>query len=170
MNIMSVLLGSQAARGLWGIKNTRKPVDIMVNNAKKLESNQTLPFVKVVVSKDSISFKPLGKKKDNTFETKFNIDVISYGVQDIIYTRVFSMIVVKDGDLKEGTPFTCHAFVCESRNQARQLTYALAAAFEEYGKECKLANGEIAEDKKKRFQIDLRTPEQYADDEEETEA
>lgn len=143
----------------------------MVADAKKMDSNEALPFVKVVVAKDSLSFKRLGQKKEKDVETKFNVDVISYGVQDIIYTRVFSMIVVKEGDLKEGIPFTCHAFVCESKNQARQLTYALAAAFQEYGNQCKLSNGEIAEDKLKKFAIDLRTPEQLEDDlEDETEA
>lgn len=142
----------------------------MVANAKKLDNNQTLAFVKVVVAKDSISFKRLGQRTDTDVDMKFNVDVISYGVQDIIYTRVFSMIVVKDGDLKEGTPFTCHAFVCESRNQARQLTYALAAAFQEYGNQCKLDNGDIASEKRKKFQIDLRTPEQFADEDDETEA
>lgn len=144
----------------------------MVADAKKLDSNTTLPFVKVVVSKDALSFKQLGQKNDKDNERKFNVDVISYGVQDIIYTRVFSMIVVKEGDLKDGIPFICHAFVCESRNQARQLTYALAAAFEDYGNRCKTVTGEIAEEKIKKFAIDLRTPQQIEDEleEEETEA
>lgn len=143
----------------------------MVADAKQLDSNQTLPFVKVVVSKDSLSFKPLGQKKDKNTETKFKVDVISYGVQDIIYTRVFSMIVVKEGDLKEGIPFTCHAFVCDSRSQARQLTYALAAAFQDYGNQCKLSDGNIDDEKRKKFAIDLRTPEQIENElEEETEA
>lgn len=68
------------------------------------------------------------------------------------------MIVVRDEDLKSGNPFDCHAFVCESRNQARQLTYALAAAFQEFGRK-------VEEDSKKgvvrkKFAIDLRTPEE----------
>lgn len=101
----------------------------------------------------------------------FRVDTISYGVQDLVYTRVFSMIVVTEADLKEGSPFMCHAFVCESRNQARQLTYALAAAFKDYGKRVQEENKDNPSPVKKRFAIDLRTPEEMTqDDEEETEA
>ncbi|PSN46813.1 hypothetical protein C0J52_11192 [Blattella germanica] len=95
------------------------------------------------------------------------IDTISYGVQDLVYTRVFSMIVVREmGDLKGQHPFECHAFVCESRNSARKLTYALAAAFHEYSKLVKAASSDDSGGKdsfkaiKKRFAIDLRSPEE----------
>lgn len=78
------------------------------------------------------------------------------------------MIVVNDEDLKNGVPFDCHAFVCESRSQARQLTYALAAAFQEYGKKVKEESKDNPHGIKKKFAIDLRTPEeleQESDDE-----
>lgn len=101
----------------------------------------------------------------------FRVDTISYGVQDLVYTRVFSMIVVKEADLKEGTPFMCHAFVCESRNQARQLTYALAAAFKDYGRRVQEENKDNPGLAKKRFAIDLRTPEELGNaSDDETEA
>lgn len=164
-------LGFHPARGLWGIKNTRKPVDSMVEHAKHLPTGKVLPFVKVVVSKDGLSFKEIGDKASKE-EKMFRVDTISYGVQDLVYTRVFSMIVVMEADLKEGSPFMCHAFVCESRNQARQLTYALAAAFKDYGRRVQDENKDNP-DKivKKRFAIDLRTPEEMANEsEEETEA
>lgn len=60
-----------------------------------------------------------------------------------------------------------HGFVCESKNQARQLTFALAAAFKEYGKKVSEDGGEM----KKRFAVDLRTPEEMSkESDEETEA
>lgn len=41
---------------------------------------------------------------------------IRYGVQDLVYTRVFAMIVVKDNfNIKDPNPFEVHAFVCDSR-------------------------------------------------------
>lgn len=144
-----------------------------MGSAKKLPSGSILPAVKVVVAKDGLSFQQHSNSKAEGQVTEFKIDVISYGVQDVIYTRVFSMIVVVDDNLKHGIPFVCHAFVCESRNQARQLTYALAASFQEYGKKVKEENKNNPGKAKKRFAIDLRTPEelQKADeDEEETEA
>ena len=63
----------------------------------------------------------------------YPIDTISYGVQDLVYTRVFAMIVVRerarDKEADPGNPFQCLAFVCDSRQTARRLTFALAAAF-----------------------------------------
>lgn len=64
----------------------------------------------------------------------YGIDTISYGVQDLIFTRVFSMIIVSDLDdndsIHKRSPFTCYAYVCDSRSTARRLTYSLAAAFQ----------------------------------------
>jgi hypothetical protein len=80
------------------------------------------------------------------------------------------MIIVKEiGDLKGQHPFECHAFVCESRNSARKLTYALASAFNEYSKIVKARNGgENVKDglaaAKKKFAIDLRSPEEIEAD------
>ncbi|KAL0267818.1 UNVERIFIED_CONTAM: hypothetical protein PYX00_009972 [Menopon gallinae] len=70
----------------------------------------------------------------------YPIDNISYGVQDLVYTRVFSMIEVTDASNRFGparVPFVCHSFVCESHNTAKMLTYALDAAFQAYGKTLK---------------------------------
>lgn len=153
--------GYQPAKGLWGIKHTRKPVDSLVAAAKNLGPDKILPFVKLQVTKDGLSFTPIGEKKgEKSAPIRFPVDTISYGVQDLVYTRVFSMIVVRDEKLKSGLPFICHAFVCESKNQARQVTYALAAAFQDYGKRVK---EELAVDpsaQKKKFAIDLRSPEE----------
>lgn len=72
-----------------------------------------------------------------------------------------------------GLTFICHSFVCETKYHARQLTFALAAAFANYAQEMKGSNKIV---KQKKFAIDLRTPEQQAaqasgeEVEEETEA
>lgn len=158
-------LGQRDARGLWGIKHTRRPVDTMVAAAKTLKAGTVLPLVKLVVSREGVSVLPAQKKADETL--KFHpIDTISYGVQDLVYTRVFSMIVVREGaDLKGQHPFECHAFVCESRGAARKLTYALASSFNEYSKLVKSRGGPDGKDAvKKRFAIDLRSPEEIEAD------
>lgn len=161
-------LGSHDARGLWGIKHTRKPVDNMVTAARSLPAGTILPFIKLVVSKDGVKLLPIGKKRlDAGISKSFSIDTISYGVQDLVYTRVFSMIVVREVGQNQGiSPFECHGFVCESRHHARQLTYALASAFQIYSINVK-AQGkaeETAGNIKKRFAIDLRSPEEIEAD------
>ncbi|KAG8222917.1 hypothetical protein J437_LFUL000211 [Ladona fulva] len=68
-------------------------------------------------------------------------------------------------------PFQCHAFVCDSKNSARRLTYVLAAAFQEYSQylkeqEANMGDSEAVKRKRaiKKFAIDLRTPEQIEQD------
>lgn len=84
------------------------------------------------------------------------------------------MIVVKDDQIRNENPFEVHAFVCDSRAMARRLTYALAASFQEYSrriKEAEETNNNITADSpmKRKFAIDLRTPEELHQ-EHETEA
>lgn len=86
------------------------------------------------------------------------------------------MIVVKDEtQLRSENPFEVHAFVCDSRAMARRLTYALAASFQEYSRKVKEVednnnNNEPTESQlKRKFAIDLRTPEEL-NQEHETEA
>ncbi|KAI5630992.1 hypothetical protein NE865_16294 [Phthorimaea operculella] len=162
-------LGQSDARGLWGIKHTRKPVDLMVAAAKALPPGQILPIVKLIITVDGVHLESVSQGKKDEYDQMtvfFNIESISYGVQDLVYTRVFSMIIVKgNADVKGLNPFECHAFVCESRNAARRLTYSLAAAFQDYSRRVKemQATPELDErppSLKKRFAIDLRTPEE----------
>ncbi|CAK9833609.1 hypothetical protein ANTRET_LOCUS10263 [Anthophora retusa] len=162
-------LGSHDARGLWGIKHTRRPVDNMVAAAKALPTNTMLPLIKLIVSQEGVTLLPLEKRKqDPSFTRMYAIETISYGVQDLVYTRVFSMIVVRETEnFRRITPFECHSFVCESKHHAKQLTYALATAFEIYSKTVK-AQDKMAEmagkTAKKRFAIDLRSPEEIEAD------
>ncbi|XP_053621668.1 uncharacterized protein LOC128681643 [Plodia interpunctella] len=175
INFQVKYLGQRDAKGLWGIKHTRKPVDLMVAAAKALPPDQILPIVKLVISVDGVFLETVNhdvKKKDfEKMSVFFKIESISYGVQDLVYTRVFSMITVKDtANVKGLNPFECHGFVCESRNAARRLIYSLSAAFQDYSrrvKELQATPGEIDERHpsfKKRFAIDLRTPEEIEAD------
>lgn len=193
-------LGSQHSKGLWGIKHTRRPVDhlvfmnsltisrrglypkhlpsFQVTVAKNLPPNRTLPFCNLIVKTDGVYVETMPSGSASSSSTlsslRWPIDAISYGVQDLVYTRVFAMIVVKDDQVRTDQPFEVHAFVCDSRAQARRLTYALAASFQEYSRRVKEAeetnNNNIPDPSMKRkFAIDLRTPEELQQ-EHETEA
>ncbi|KAF6204082.1 hypothetical protein GE061_002422 [Apolygus lucorum] len=149
-------LGCREARGLWGIKHTRAPVDSLVSAAKTPGALPPALMSFTVTSEGCTLHSPTASTRKS-----FPIEVISYGVQDLLYTRVFSMIVVRDaGDPRN--PFECHGFVCESRQSARRLTYCLATAFQEYSKRVRL----MGQPRRERlwdppkFAIDLRTPEE----------
>ncbi|XP_017480574.1 PREDICTED: uncharacterized protein LOC108369879 [Rhagoletis zephyria] len=165
-------IGSEVARGLWGIKYTRRPVDIMVGVAKSLPPNKVLPQCDLKVSTEGVSLQII-TPKSNLNNWKYPIDTISYGVQDLVYTRVFAMIVVKDE--QNPHPFEVHAFVCDSRAMARKLTFALAAAFQDYSRRVKESGEKSGTDnittQRQKFAIDLRTPEELQEGaNEETEA
>jgi hypothetical protein len=52
--------------------------------------------------------------------------------------------------------------VCDSRDTARRLTFALASAFKEYGRQIK--NDKSGAHKPKKFAIDLRSPEEIQEE------
>uniref|UniRef100_A0A1I8NY33 PID domain-containing protein n=1 Tax=Stomoxys calcitrans TaxID=35570 RepID=A0A1I8NY33_STOCA len=164
-------IGSEIARGLWGIKYTRRPVDLMVGIAKNLPPNKTLPHCELKVSTDGVNIE-ITSPKTSPNSWSYAIDTISYGVQDLVYTRVFAMIVVKDDTSVH--PYEVHAFVCDSRAMARRLTYALAAAFQDYSRRVKDSGSEDTDKitpARQKFAIDLRSPEELAEGiEDETEA
>ncbi|XP_061402140.1 uncharacterized protein LOC133337958 [Musca vetustissima] len=165
-------IGSEIARGLWGIKYTRRPVDLMVGMAKNLPPNKTLPHCELKVSTDGVSIEIISPKVQGVSSWSYPIDTISYGVQDLVYTRVFAMIVVKDESHVH--PYEVHAFVCDSRAMARKLTYALAAAFQDYSRRVKentVEDSDKITPARQKFAIDLRSPEELAEGiEDETEA
>ena len=193
-------LGHRETSNLWGIKYTRRPVDEMVTEAKALlaqNSDQSLPLLKLEVTEFGITIGPMPQNNNPDFPNgKFPIEAISYGVQDLVYTRVFAMIVVRSALISEDNqtgqpesqqqhhgirlaelqkaasgagggvtnnngeplPFRCHAFVCDSRQTARKLTYSLAAAFHKFSKSVTAGKVSLLE-KPKKFAIDLRSPE-----------
>lgn len=155
-----------------------------VTVAKNLPPNKALPFCNLIVKTDGVHMDTLpttsaaSTSASSIIDTPifWPIDQISYGVQDLVYTRVFAMIVVKDEtQLRSENPFEVHAFVCDSRAMARRLTYALAASFQEYSRKVKENeehnnNHELTESPlKRKFAIDLRSPEELHQ-EHETEA
>jgi len=73
-------LGSSEARGLWGIKHTRKPVDLMVAKAKS-SSTPLQPQVELRITEDGCEI--IGDK----FRKNFPIHTVSYGVQVSITIR-----------------------------------------------------------------------------------
>ncbi|XP_076314580.1 low density lipoprotein receptor adapter protein 1-like [Tachypleus tridentatus] len=156
-------LGRRDARGLWGIKHTRQPVDDMVAEARALKPGATLPFLKLQVSPEGVTVSEMPQNTNPNFEAGlFPIDSISYGVQDLVYTRVFAMIYVRDStNVFENHPFECHAFVCDSRQNARALTLALASAFQEFSKTVKQQG---CDRKPRKFAIDLRSAEEIQAD------
>lgn len=82
-------------------------------------------------------------------------------MQDLVYTRVFAIIIVKEtAKFPHPSPFECHAFVCDSRQSARKLTYTLAAAFQEYSRKLKTTAANSNLHQHRRFAIDLRTSEE----------
>uniref|UniRef100_A0A1L8DN84 Putative low density lipoprotein receptor adaptor protein 1 n=1 Tax=Nyssomyia neivai TaxID=330878 RepID=A0A1L8DN84_9DIPT len=167
-------LGKQKGNGLWGIKHTRKPVDKMVAAAKEMSPGKVLPICNLTVTLDAIVIETIPNKITEYRKWVHNVDTISYGVQDIVYSRVFSIILVNEESVR--SPFEVEAFVCDSRAMARKLTFALAAAFQDYSRRLQDQESEDKDSGKtvvrKKFAIDLRTAEEMASDlqEQETDA
>uniref|UniRef100_A0A0K2U7N0 PID domain-containing protein n=1 Tax=Lepeophtheirus salmonis TaxID=72036 RepID=A0A0K2U7N0_LEPSM len=159
-------LGRRPALGLWGIKHTREPVDELVRVVRGQRSGAPLALLNMTISNQGVQLIPHNKNQNPTYDSgHFEIDTISYGVQDLVYTRVFAMIVVKDTYEEvqhnhhpdsslhiQSRGFQCYGFVCDSRNEARKLTYALATAFSKFSAKKNEAGGPP----KTRFAIDLR--------------
>lgn len=130
-----------------------------------MKAGTPLPFLQLHVSEKGVKVSGAPQNLNKNFESGlYPIDSISYGVQDLVYTRVFAMIVVNDGSVEAAPapahPFECYAFVCDSRHNARKLTFALANAFQEFSKTVK----NTEKKKPKKFAIDLRTPEEIKED------
>ena len=151
--------------------------------SRNLKSGTQLPFLKMLVSEKGVTISSGSQNSSSRCDFgPFPIDCISYGVQDLVYTRVFAMIVVRESIPSHHStstrpargatapvqnPFECYAFVCDSRQNARRLTFALAKAFQEFSKAVKTEDGNSASgDRKepKQFAIDLRTREQIEED------
>ena len=111
----------------------------VINRA--LKPGIPLPLLDLTVHEKGVAVRPNKDNANERFPTgPFNVDSISYGVQDLMYTRVFAMIVVGPAGtdpiatptkpIEPKTPFTCYGFVCESRSEARQLTLSLSKTFQ----------------------------------------
>lgn len=60
------------------------------------------------------------------------ISNISYAVQDNVYGKVFSCIVVRECESK--TISECYSFLCKQNEVARRMALSITLAFKEYGK------------------------------------
>lgn len=93
------------------------PLYLQVNVAKNLPKDKVLPICNLSVSLGGVNIESVQTSANReTYMLDWTIDTISYGVQDLVYTRVFAMIIVKENyNIKEENPFEVHAFVCDSR-------------------------------------------------------
>ncbi|XP_062603336.1 uncharacterized protein LOC134265116 [Saccostrea cucullata] len=155
-------LGKKEVKGLFGLHHVRKPVDELVRVVKdSLLANEKveLPLTYVVISGRGIDIR---EHKANTVKDKVNyglipIDFISYGVQDLKYWKVFTFIVVNQ--LSSRTKeMECHAYMCDSTANCRRMALALGVSFNVY------KNKLATEGKAHNFQVELRPPDELADE------
>lgn len=131
------IIGNHPAKGIQGLKYTRPPVEYLVSQAKNMKSNEILPMIKFQVTVDGINYSDVTKNKKKSETKTFDAASISYCVQDVKYSRVFSIIVVSEDNLPDSTLFVCHSFLCESSSQARKITCALSVALQYCGEKMK---------------------------------
>lgn len=92
------------------------PFCTQVAVAKILPPNKALPQCCLTVSLEGVTIKTVSMPLANAQCWNYAIDSISYGVQDTVYSRVFSMIIVKENyTVRDAKPFEVHAFVCDNR-------------------------------------------------------
>lgn len=137
-------LGVHPATGIWGIKHTRTAVDALVEAAKCLDSDD-LSLLDLQVSEQGVFLRQISPARpgDTSREIELgrkSIERVSYGVQDVVYPRIFAMIAIKERSLVDERPFDCFVFLCDNRIQSRKLAYCLAKAFQQYGDSIKAAN------------------------------
>lgn len=123
-------IGRCPAYGLWGIQYTRKPVQKLVD-IKRAFPNGPLPVQNFEITEAGVTITPARQNKNSTYlECCIPIHLVSYGVQDSVYQRIFAMIVIRETtDIKDSSPFELFGFVCDSTEAVQNLTRALALAF-----------------------------------------
>ena len=153
-------LGKKKCKELIGLNQTRKPVDEMMKGIiKKMEASNCLelPLLYLIVSTKGLHIREHSMNKIKNVEYPGNnipLEMISYGVQDIKYWRVFTFILVKELSSRAKVA-ECHAFLCDSPVSARKLTISLGAAFKLHMKKLKSEGKD-----KSQFLVELRTPEE----------
>ena len=155
-------LGKRDVKGLFGLQHVRKPVDAMIAKVKEdlLEMDRVeLPLCYMVFSSKGIDIRPhKGNKVTQGVDwCMYPIDFISYGVQDMKYWKVFCFIVVNELSSRQ-KKMECHAVLADSTQSARKMALALGACFQVYKKKLN------AQGKFHNFQVELRPPDELADD------
>ena len=149
-------IGKTKCQGLWGLKHIREPVDYLVKKAKRLRSLDDLVDVEALVTEKGIyivqKLKPAVVQEKNSDLNKTNpkyyksgllpISNISYAVQDNLYGKVFSCIVVTENDGR--TVSECYSFLCKKNDISRKMALSITLAFKEYGKLLQLKETRIS--------------------------
>ena len=154
-------LGCKRCHGLWGIQNVRQPLEDLVEGLQGMPKGEDLPVMNIQVSNTGLHIsehKANKSKKVNLragAEGHIPIEFISYGVQDIRYTRIFTFILVKEMSFRNRLT-ECHAYLCDSAITARKLALSISKAFRDYAKDLK--------GKPFKFQVDLRSTQELEED------
>lgn len=147
-------IGKTKCQGLWGLKHIREPVDRLIQKARRLRSLEDLVDVEALVNEKGIyvvqKSKPItSKAADEAINTQkyyksgiLPISNISYAVQDNVYGKVFSCIVVKESNGK--TISECYSFLCKQNEISRKMALSITLAFKEYGKLLQLKETRIS--------------------------
>lgn len=149
-------LGFKTTRGLYGVKYTREPLEQLLAEVSEPDRKDQLPLMQLHVSIRGIH---VSEHKSNTVKSVpidsglVPIEFISFGVQDINYSRIFTFIIVREMSSR-ARKLECHAYMCESSVTARKLALSMALAFEQYAK--------TLEGKPHKFQVALRSGENGA--------
>jgi hypothetical protein len=153
-------IGKTKCSGLWGIKNIREPVEKLVRQAKRHTKLSELPSVEALISEKGIyivqKIKPIESSKTSPSAVAVDgnqtlgktyksgllpISNISYAVQDNVYGKIFSCIVVRD---RENVSISeCYSFLSDRNETARRMALSITLAFKEYGKLLQLKETKI---------------------------
>ncbi|XP_071478285.1 uncharacterized protein [Diadema antillarum] len=117
-------LGKMPARGEYGREYIAEPVEALI----KLKERQKLQRSALQISEKGFHFLdfngPFGKEK----HVLIPIHHICYGVADEQNPRVFAIITRTDSN-PDSSLFECHAFLCERKKNASEITYWLLRTF-----------------------------------------
>ncbi len=114
----------------------------MQKTQSDVEANLKEAFSPILSTNEDVN-SPLGNgisgsTDDTNNSTKYYqsgllpISNISYAVQDNVYGKVFSCIIVREC---EGTTISeCYSFLCRQNEIARRMALSITLAFKEYGK------------------------------------
>ncbi|RNA42345.1 Low density lipo receptor adapter 1-B [Brachionus plicatilis] len=158
-------IGKTKCKGLWGLKNIREPIDRLIRNAKRQRSLSELPDVEALVSEKGINVVQVAPKESQSNFKQLKsgllpINNISYAVQDNIFGKVFSCIIVREKENKVVSE--CYSFLCSKNETARRMALSITLAFKEYAKLIQSKESKIQDKIKLDSASACREPDSYA--------
>ena len=139
-------MGKRETKGMWGSKYTRAVIEDVVDAISKMPKNEDLPLVNLDVYYQGLDMRPHSKNKIKSFKpVRIPIQFISYGIQDIVFPRIFCFIMVKEMSSQKKS-MECHVYVCDTSKNAKQISSCLAVAFEAYTRHLKGGTAKFAVD------------------------